>query len=120
MSTDKKRPVAKKRTRDEANAMLEEAADQAPSLGKVPVSSSEPEAKRPEPKPVEPGPAPVVAPEPKPVEARVALRVYLAACKHRWDQMAGFKVDAKALVPGSRTMREWEEAYQTYLKRPVI
>lgn len=115
MANEDKGRTRKRRTPRDANAELERAAQ-----GESTEDGPEPEAKEPE--PVEPAkePEPVVVPEVKPVESRVALRVYLAACTHRWEQMAGFKVEAKNLGLGPRSMREWEEAYQTHLKRPVI
>lgn len=73
----------------------------------------------------EPGPTPEPEPEPELVEVvtavgtRVAMRVYLAACSYRWDQMMGFKSYATTRKMGPLTMREWNEAYKDYLNRPV-
>lgn len=49
----------------------------------------------------------------------VALDVYLRIHPLKPDQLAGFKCWAKASGKVSRTIPEWEKAYQEFMTRPV-
>lgn len=107
MAERKKKPKTRK-TREELDAETEEPKSLMPWIADEDDSPPEPDP--------EPEPERVESPEPV---SRVALRVYLAACSHKWDQMAGFKFWAKAKSLGPLPMKEWQEAYQDYLNRPV-
>lgn len=49
----------------------------------------------------------------------MSLRVWVAACRHKWHQLAGFESRARAQGLGPMTIPEWERAYRAFLDAPV-
>lgn len=49
----------------------------------------------------------------------VPLKVFLNIFGKKWDQMAGFKHYAKKQCLGPLTVKEWREAFQSFMDRPT-
>lgn len=62
---------------------------------------------------------PMIARPLQPMAPRVDLRVYLASCGDKADQVAGFAAWARKQNLPPRTILEWRETRDTFNRRPV-
>ena len=99
--------MAKRNKRDndgEQPVVTEEAAAPSPETE---VEAAAPEEKAPEKK------------EPEVLENSVQLRTFVTTSAHKWDQMHPFEGHAKRNKLGPMPMKQWQEAYEKFLNRPL-